>query len=218
MSERHDHPHRHGHDHDRGWRAIVRYLRCSRRMWTSPVNREVITSMGIRADERVLDVGAGMGPGAVFAAHAGARVVAVDPTPFMRLVLRVRRLWQRSRTRIEVLDGAAEHLPVTDASVDAAWAVNAMHHWGDLDAAIAELGRVLRQGGRLMAVDEDFEDPAHEDHERFRSRRRKHDREFADVDPTMVGAKLAAVGFAVEEAGKTVVAGRPAKLVRAVKA
>jgi ubiquinone/menaquinone biosynthesis C-methylase UbiE len=197
---------------------VARYLRLSRSMWTSPVNRDVITLLDIRANERVLDVGAGMGPGVVLAARAGAHVVAVDPTPFMRLVLRVRRLGQRSRKRIEVLDGAAEHLPVRDASVDAVWAVNAMHHWADLDAAIAEIGRVLRQGGRLMVVDEDFDDPAHEDHERFRARRRKHDLEFADVDPTVVGAKLAAVGFAVEEAGKTVVAGRPAKLVRAMKA
>ena len=218
MRERHDHPQGHGHHHDRGWRAVARYVRSSRRMWTSPVNREVITLLDIRADERVLDVGAGMGPGAVLAAQAGARVVAVDPTPFMRLVLGVRRLGQRSRKRIEILDGDAEHLPVTDASVDAAWAVNAMHHWADLDAGIAELRRVLRRGGRLILVDEDFDDPAHQDHERIRARRRKHDLEFADIDPAVVGAKLAATGFAVEEADKTVLAGRPAKLVRATKA
>jgi len=172
--------------------------------------------LDIRTDERVLDIGAGMGPGAVLAAQAGARVVAVDPTPFMRVVIGVRRLWQRSRNHIEILDGAAEHLPVTDASVDAAWAVNAMHHWSDLDTAIAELRRVLRRGGRLLLVDEDFDDPTHEDYERLRSRRR--DPEFADVDPSAVGHKLAAAGFVVEEARKTVVAGRPAKLVRATKA
>jgi ubiquinone/menaquinone biosynthesis C-methylase UbiE len=182
----------------------------------SPVNREVIRQLDIRADERVLDVGAGMGPGVVLAAKAGARVAAVDPMPFMRLVLRLRRLWQRSRNRMEILDGAAEHLPVTGASVDAAWAVNAMHHWTDLDAAIGEIRRVLRRGGRLMFVDEDFDDPAHEDYERLRSRR--HDPEFADVDPSVVGNKLAAAGFVVEEAGTTILAGRPAKLVRATKA
>lgn len=184
----------------------------------SPVNREVIRQLGIRADERVLDVGAGMGPGVVLAAKAGARVVAVDPMPFMRLVLRLRRLWQRSRHRIEILDGVAERLPVTGASVDAAWAVNAMHHWSDLDAAIGELTRVLRRGGRLMLVDEDFDDPAHQDHERHRARRCTHDLEFADVDPALVGTKLASAGFVVEEARKSVVAGRPAKLVRATKA
>lgn len=217
MSEHQGHPYGHGHQHDRGWGAVARYLRYFGSMWMSPVNREVIVLLDIRPAEQVLDVGAGMGPGAVLAAKAGARVVAVDPTPFMRLVLGVRRLWQRSRNRMEILDGTAEQLPVPDASVDAAWAVNAMHHWSDLDAAIGELRRVLRPGGRLVLVDEDFDDPSHEDHKRFSARRRSHDVEFADVDPAEVGSKLVAAGFVVDEAGKTLVAGRPAKLLRATK-
>lgn len=197
MYEQQSHQHGHGHHHDRGLRAVARYLRFSRCMWMSPVNREVIRQLDIRADEHGLDVGAGMGSGVVLAVKAGARVVAVDPMPFMRLVLRLRRLLQRSRNRLEILDGAAEQLPVTDASVDAAWAVNAMHHWTDLDAAVGEIRRVVRPGGRLMVVDEDFDDPAHEDHERLCSRR--HDPEFADVEPSVVGTKLAAVGFVVQE-------------------
>ncbi len=220
MSEHHDQPHghgHHGHHHDRGWRAVVRYLRCSPKMWRSPVNREVIKQLDLRAHERVLDVGAGMGAGVVLAAQTGARVVAVEPTPFMRLVLRVRCLGQHARKRIEILDGAAEHLPVTDASVDAAWSVNAMHHWADLDAGIAELRRVMRRGGRVLLVDEDFDDPAHTSHDQFAARRREHEFEFAHVEPAVVGAKLDAAGFAVSTADKTVFAGQPAKLVRATK-
>ncbi len=217
MSENLGHDHGHGHQHDRGWRGVARYLRYFGSMWMSPVNREVIRLLDIRPAEQVLDIGAGMGPGSVLAAKAGARVVAVDPTPFMRLVLGVRRLWQPSRDRLEILDGTAEQLPVPDSSVDAAWAVNAMHHWFDLDAGIDELARVLRPGGRLVLVDEDFDDPSHQDHERFSARRCSHDVEFDDVDPAEVGSKLIAAGFVVEEAGKTLVAGRPAKLLRATK-
>ena len=207
----------HGHQHDQGWRAATRYLRFFGSMWMSPVNLEVIRLLDIRPGEHVLDIGAGMGPGAVLAVKAGARVVAVDPTPFMRFVLGGRRLWQPSRNRLEILDGTAEQLPVPDASVDAAWAVNAMHHWSDLDAGIGELARVLRPGGRLVLVDEDFDDPSHQYHERFSARRRAHDVEFAEVDPAEVGSKLLAAGFVVEEARKTLVAGRPAKLLRGTK-
>jgi ubiquinone/menaquinone biosynthesis C-methylase UbiE len=186
-------------------------------MWRSPVNREVVRQLDIRADERALDVGAGMGAGVVLAARTGARVVAVDPTPFMRLVLRVRRAGQRARRRIEILDGAVEHLPVADTSIDAAWSVNAMHHWVDLDAAIAELRRVMRHGGRVLLVDEDFDDPTHESHDQFGERRREHAHVFASIDPVVVGAKLAAAGFVVTTADKTVFSGQPAKLVRATK-
>jgi SAM-dependent methyltransferase len=217
MSEHHDHPEGHGHQHDRGWRAVVRYLRLSRKMWTSPVNRAVIALLDLRTDERVLDIGAGMGPSTVLAAQAGAHVVAVDPMPFMRGVLGARRLWQRSRKRIEVIDGAVEHLPVQDASVDATWAVNAMHHWTDLRGGVAELHRVLRPGGRLVLVDEKFDDPSHPDHDRVRNHRHKHHHEFDDVDPAAVGAQLTAAGFTVSEAGETVLAGRPSKLVRATR-
>ncbi|MEX0664669.1 MAG: class I SAM-dependent methyltransferase [Acidimicrobiia bacterium] len=217
MSEHVEHSSVHGHHHDRGWRAVVRYVRLSRRMWTSPINRAVIGLLDVRASEWVLDVGAGMGAGAVVAAKAGAHVIAVEPTPFLRRVLAARRLAQRSRNRIEVLDGAAEHLPLPDASVDAAWAVNTMHHWSDLDAAVAELERVLRRGGRVLLVDEDFDDPAHVDHDRVDARRHKQHLAFPEIDPAVVGEKLAAHGFDVQKAAKTELAGRPAKVLLARK-
>jgi SAM-dependent methyltransferase len=217
MSEDHDHSQGHGHQHDRGWRAIVRYVRLAPKMWTSPVNRAVIDLLDLRTGERVLDIGAGMGPSAVLAAHAGSHVVAVDPMPFMRGVLGVRRLWQRSRKRIEIIDGVVEDLPAQDASVDATWAINAMHHWTDLHAGVAELHRVLRPGGRLVLVDENFDDPTHPDHDRIRSHRRESHHEFDDVDPAVVGAELSAAGFTVSEADETILAGRPAKLIRAIR-
>ena len=205
----------HGHHHDRGWRAVVRYIRLAPKMWSSSVNDEMVEDLGVRRGEAVLDIGAGMGSGTIAAAKAGARVTAVEPTPFLRGVLRMRRLGQRARRNIDVRDGAAEHLPVSDSSVDAAWAVNVMHHWTDVDAAINELHRVLRAGGRVLLVDENFDDPEHPEHDRIRAARQRRHLHFDHVDPAVIGDKLTSHGFSVQEATGTRFGDRPAKVIRA---
>jgi SAM-dependent methyltransferase len=186
-------------------------------MWSSSINRAVIEELALAPRDRVLDIGAGMGAGTVMAARAGARVVAVEPTRFLRAVLRLRRLGQRARTRIDVRDGAAEQLPVDDAGIDAAWAVNVMHHWTDADGAVRELGRALRPGGRVLLVDESFDDPEHPEHDQFQARRRRDDLHFDHVDPAAIGAKLSAGGFEVRDATSSSFDGRPAKVIRATR-
>ena len=151
----------HGHQQDRGLHGFVRYMKMLPKMWRSPVSREVVRTIAPQPGEHVVDVGAGMGPASVVAAKAGASVLAVDPTPYMRHILGIRRFGQRSRAAIRVVEGSAESIPSDDGSVDALWTVNTMHHWADLDAAVRELARVLRPGGRVVLVDEDFDSPAH---------------------------------------------------------
>lgn len=186
------------HHHDRGLGAFIRYLGHAPRMWRSPVNRTVVDLVDPQPGEICADVGAGLGPATVLAARRGADVWAIDPSHYMRGALRLRRLGQRARPRIQVVDGSAEHLPLPDGSVDALWSVNAMHHWVDLEAALAEVSRVVRDGGRLALVDEDFDDPRHPLHQRMRLRRRHENHgchEFDMVDAEEVGRHLGSVGF-----------------------
>jgi ubiquinone/menaquinone biosynthesis C-methylase UbiE len=214
----HDHAgHEHGHDQDRGLRGFVRYMKMLPRMWRSPVSSEVVRDIAPRPGERVVDVGAGMGPATVLAAKAGASVLAVDPTPFMRRILGMRRLGQRRHTAIRVADGSAESIPADDHTVDALWTVNTMHHWTDLDAAIRELARVLRPGGRLLLVDEDFDAPEHPAFIHMQDRKAHRARHFSEIDPAEVEAKLMAAGFANVEGSKGSMAARPVKMVRATR-
>jgi SAM-dependent methyltransferase len=156
-----------------------------------------------------------MGAATFIAADAGAEVMAVDPTPFMRRILRLRRRVHPRRAHVTVLAGAAEALPFEAQTIDALWTVNTVHHWTDLASAICELRRVLRPGGRLVLVDEDMADPAHPFHERMKKQRGSHRLQFDEVDPQAVGALLEQHGFLDLEARLTDVGGRPARLIAA---
>jgi len=215
----HDHTHRadHGHEHDRGARGFLRYLRLLPLMWRSDINREVVRAVGHVSGECVVDLGAGMGAATIEAAMSGATVVAVYPMPYMRRMLALRRQWQRHRATIRVVDGAAESIPLADSSVDALWTVNTVHHWTERDRASRELARVMKPGGRVILVDEDFDDPSHPWHQRLRGRRARHGHQFADVDPDVVAASLSCAGFSAARGSHTTIAGRPVKLVRATR-
>jgi ubiquinone/menaquinone biosynthesis C-methylase UbiE len=178
-------------------------------LWRSPINNAVVDLVDPQAGERVVDIGAGMGAGVMRAATRGAHVIAVEPTPFMRRVLQVRRIFSRRRTNIEVADGAAERIPANDRIIDAIWAVNTMHHWVDVERGVAEIARVLRPNGRILLVDEVFTDPSHPDHQRFGT---DHDIEhhgFTMVDAETMGGLLRAAGLTDVDASNRHIAGRP---------
>jgi len=200
------------HEHDKGLMAELRWLRKIRTFWQTDLNRAIVDLAAPQPGERGLDVGAGMGAATVLAARRGAHVVAVEPGGTMRLVARVRRLFNRSRRRITVEPGVAEDLPVAGRSTEVLWAGNAMHHWVDHEAAFAEFARVLAPGGRLVLVDEDYDDPTHPDHGEFAG----HEAELTPVDVEAIAVAMVALGL--DAAGTyEVVAGVPAKVVRATK-
>ena len=95
------------------------------------------------ADRTVLDVGAGTGLGSAALAARGARVVALD---FSLDMLR----WGR-HGRPPAAVGDVMRLPVRDAAVDDVLAAFVLNHLVDPDAAFAELRRVTRPGGALLA-------------------------------------------------------------------
>ncbi|MEL7158426.1 MAG: methyltransferase domain-containing protein [Actinomycetota bacterium] len=210
------HGHGHGHANDQGLKAFVRYLRHAPSMWHSEINEAVVELAAPTPGERGLDIGAGMGPGAVLAAGRGARVVAVEPTPFMRRILQGRRRLSRHGSRIEVSDGAAEQLPTRDKSIDVLWAVNTMHHCVDPDVAAGEIARVLKSGGRLVLVDEDFNHPDHPEHDKFGGADHGPEHHgFTMVDAGQMGDRLSAHGLVEVEAVERLLGDRPVIAVTA---
>lgn len=97
---------------------------------------------------RVLDLGAGTGKLTAGLAARGLEVTAVEPSDEMRGALREALV---PRDRVRVLAGAAEAIPLRDATVDAVLVAQAWH-WVDPARAVPEVARALRPGGRLGLV------------------------------------------------------------------
>jgi O-antigen/teichoic acid export membrane protein/SAM-dependent methyltransferase len=97
---------------------------------------------------RVLDLGAGFGALALYFAHLGASVVAVDPNEQrMRVALAVAR---RRGLDLSIVAARAQSLPFPDASFDLVIANNSLCYIVDVDAhraALSEARRVLAPGG-----------------------------------------------------------------------
>jgi SAM-dependent methyltransferase len=101
-----------------------------------------------RPGERTLEIGAGLGEHlSVEPEFARADYAAVELRPEMADVIRDRH------PGVEVVVGDCQRrMPFEDASFDRVLAVHVLEHLPDLPAALAEIRRVLKPGGRFVAV------------------------------------------------------------------
>ena len=105
---------------------------------------------------RALDVGAGRGISSYALAREGfSEVLALEPDPSDIVgAAAIRLLAKQTTLPICVTEEYSERLPYEDASFDVVFARAVLHHILDLEKACAEFFRVLRPGGKLIAVRE----------------------------------------------------------------
>lgn len=114
--------------------------------------------LGLNAGDRVLDVGSGFGRHVYECARRGAHVVALDYAADE--VVETRDTLAAMVTAEEitadklvgVVRGDARRLPFADGSFDVVITSEVLEHIQDDVAAIAEMVRVLRPGGRFAAT------------------------------------------------------------------
>src|SRR3954449_2251385 len=148
QQQEHDAPNHHA--HHGGFHGIGGFAAALSMLVGREDNARLAERLGtVGPEDVVLDIGCGPGVAVRRAARSGATVTGVDPASVMLTV--ARRLTRGGDVRY--VEGAAEALPVEDDSVTVVWAIATVHHWAEIEAGLREARRVLRSGGRLVAIE-----------------------------------------------------------------
>jgi demethylmenaquinone methyltransferase/2-methoxy-6-polyprenyl-1,4-benzoquinol methylase len=113
------------------------------RLWSAAMR----TAVGAVPGETILDLAAGTGASSASLARSGARVVACDLSEGMIEVGR------RRHPGIEFVQGDATDLGFPDDSFDAVTISYGLRNVVDTRAALREMARVTRPGGRLVVCE-----------------------------------------------------------------
>jgi demethylmenaquinone methyltransferase / 2-methoxy-6-polyprenyl-1,4-benzoquinol methylase len=114
---------------DRAWRRATR------------------TALSLKSGERCLDLAAGTGVSTEELARSGAFVVGAD------LSLGMLQVGHAVRPTVPLLAGDALALPFADATFDAVTVSFGLRNIVDTSAALREMARVTRAGGRLVVCE-----------------------------------------------------------------
>jgi ubiquinone/menaquinone biosynthesis C-methylase UbiE len=131
-------------------------------VWVLTLGREralrerLVELARLEAGESALDVGCGTGSLAIAAKDRvgpGSQVCGIDPSSEM--VARARRKATRAGVDVRFEKAAVEALPFPNARFDAVLSSLMLHHLTEEGRGhgIAEIARVLKPGGRFLAVD-----------------------------------------------------------------
>jgi ubiquinone/menaquinone biosynthesis C-methylase UbiE len=130
--------------------ATAERLQTRRAVWGPDESGLTPQDVAVRAvaeirPDRALEVGCGTGELAErMSRESGAEVVALDRSPAM--------VEQTAARGVLAMLGHVQQLPFPSASFDCAVAAWMLYHVADLHRGLAELARVLRPSGRLVAV------------------------------------------------------------------
>jgi ubiquinone/menaquinone biosynthesis C-methylase UbiE len=130
----------------------------ARQMASAPAFHEkgaierILGALGEVPTARVLDLACGPGIVAEAMATRARQVDAIDATPEMIRLAKV-RFEKTQLANVHFLVGSAEQLPFEAALFDGVVTRLSFHHFTDVPAVLAEIRSVLRPGGRLIVAD-----------------------------------------------------------------
>ena len=155
--------------------------------WNNPA--EIVAQAGLRAGERIAEIGCGTG-WFTFEIERAVRprgmVFALDMQPAMLQILRARRdNWERILT----IPCGENEFELDDGEVDVVFHANVLHECREPERHLREAARVLKSGGRIVVIEWHWADeesqPGPPNSER--------------LEPQTVREMLAGAGFEVGE-------------------
>jgi SAM-dependent methyltransferase len=111
-----------------------------------PLFGAALDAARVTSGTHLLDAGCGAGLLALLASLRGARVSALDAAPGLLAIARERL------PGADIREGDQEGLPFADGTFDAVVAVNSVFYAAEMAAAMRELVRVTRRGGRVVVT------------------------------------------------------------------
>ena len=117
-------------------------------------------ALRVKPGQRVVDSAAGLGHDAQNLAERGIRVTNVEPSRSMSelaVMVAERQQWKDWGNRVTRARAWSELMPFRDGAFDAAFCKGSIDHFDDPLAAIAEMARVTRPGGRVVVAVANFE-------------------------------------------------------------
>lgn len=133
------------HPDSRSFESVAELYERARPAYPREAVEWLAAKLGLDGDSAVLDLGAGTGKLTRELLRYAARVIAVEPGPEMLAQL------ERAVPEAEPVLGAAEAIPLADASVEAITCGQSFH-WFRYAEALPEMHRVLREGGAVGLV------------------------------------------------------------------
>ena len=118
-------------------------------LYHRPNFRLLLDILALTADDRLLEVGCGGGAFLHDALESGCRAQAIDHSEEMVRTARELNREAIEEGRLEIVQGSADRLPFADESFTAAVCTGVLGFIPDPVGALAEIRRVLVDGGRL---------------------------------------------------------------------